>query len=103
MTPPMEPIAPLEQTANRWVAPTTKRGGHMDPDSPEVVDRKVKALLNKLTMERFESISDQIIGWGNRSENEKDGRSLIQVIRLVFENVFGVDMSGRPVGWLPPH
>ena len=54
-------------------------------DSPEVVDRKVKALLNKLTMERFDSISDQIIEWANKSEKEKDGQTLIQVTRLVFE------------------
>ncbi|KAM6502558.1 Armadillo-type fold [Amanita muscaria] len=56
-----------------------------NPDSPEVVDRKVKALLNKLTMEKFDSISNQIIQWANRSENQKGGRTLIQVIRLVFE------------------
>ncbi|OBZ78219.1 hypothetical protein A0H81_01906 [Grifola frondosa] len=36
-------------------------------------------------MERFDSISDQIITWANRSEKEKDGQTLIQVIRLVFE------------------
>jgi translation initiation factor 4G len=46
---------------------------------------KSKGLLNKLTMERFASISDQIISCANKSEKEKDGRTLIQVIRLVFE------------------
>ena len=54
-------------------------------NSPELVERKVKGLLNKLTMEKFASISDQIIAWANKSEKEKDGRTLIQVIRLVFE------------------
>ncbi|KAF9243245.1 hypothetical protein BU15DRAFT_72432 [Melanogaster broomeanus] len=83
----LEPVAPLEVSANRWVAASTTRkpGGGSDTDSPELVDRKVKALLNKLTMERFDSISDQIISWANKSENETDGRTLIQVIRLVFE------------------
>ncbi|KAI0295201.1 armadillo-type protein [Russula brevipes] len=58
----------------------------MEPISPlEVVERKVKALLNKLTRERFDSISDQIIAWANKSEREKDGRTLGQVIKLVFE------------------
>ena len=56
-----------------------------DQDSPELVEHKVKGLLNKLTMEKFTSISDQIITWANKSEKEKDGRTLIQVIRLVFE------------------
>ncbi|KAI9441620.1 hypothetical protein H4582DRAFT_1933815 [Lactarius indigo] len=86
MGPPMEPFTPLEVSANRWVAGSTRRGGSgPDSESPEVVERKVKALLNKLTMERFDSISDQIIAWANKSEKEKDGRTLIQVIKLVFE------------------
>ncbi|KAJ7270036.1 armadillo-type protein [Mycena haematopus] len=73
---------PLQATANRW---DRKAVSAVDPDSPELVDRKVKGLLNKLTMEKFDSISDQIIEWANKSEKEKDGRTLIQVIRLVFE------------------
>jgi translation initiation factor 4G len=86
MGPPMELIAPLEMSANRWVANSTRRNGSaFDGESPEIVERKVKALLNKLTMERFDSISDQIITWANKSEKETDGRTLIQVIKLVFE------------------
>ncbi|KAG1903395.1 armadillo-type protein [Suillus fuscotomentosus] len=81
----VEPVAPLESSANRWVPTGTARNGQPDVDSSELVDRKVKALLNKLTMEKFEMISDQIIHWANKSVNEKDGRTLIQVIRLVFE------------------
>ncbi|EIW83891.1 ARM repeat-containing protein, partial [Coniophora puteana RWD-64-598 SS2] len=50
-----------------------------------MVDRKVRALLNKLTVDNFDSVSDQIITWANKSEEEKDGHTLIQVIRLVFE------------------
>ncbi|KLO17689.1 hypothetical protein SCHPADRAFT_156858 [Schizopora paradoxa] len=80
----MEPVAPLELSANRWVPMNNKKAGS-DENSPEVIDRKVRALLNKLTLENFESISDQIIAWANKSEKEKDGRILIQVIRLVFE------------------
>jgi translation initiation factor 4G len=48
----------------------------------EVVSWNVRYLLNKLTMEKFDSISDQIIEWVNKSEN---GRTLIQVIHLVVE------------------
>ncbi|KAF9031269.1 hypothetical protein BDZ89DRAFT_632687 [Hymenopellis radicata] len=44
----------------------------MTLESPEIVELKVKGLLNKLTMEEFDSISDQIIAWANKSENEKD-------------------------------
>jgi len=71
-----------EVTANRW---DRKASFQADADSSEVVYWKVKGLLNKLTMDKFDSISDQIIEWANKSENEKDGRTLIQVIELVFE------------------
>ena len=57
----------------------------VDQDSQELVECKVKGLLNELTKENFISISDQIIVWTNKSGKEKDGRTLIQVIRLVFE------------------
>ncbi|KAI0048929.1 ARM repeat-containing protein [Auriscalpium vulgare] len=57
----------------------------LDPDSPELVDHNVKDLLNKLNMEHFDSISDQIIAWANKSEKETNGRTLKQVIGLVFE------------------
>ncbi|EPT00347.1 hypothetical protein FOMPIDRAFT_1163031 [Fomitopsis schrenkii] len=61
--------------------------------SPEFVDSRVRALLNKLTMEQFDSISDQIIVWANKSKVERDARTLIQVIRLVFEKA--VDEEAR--------
>ncbi|TDL23008.1 ARM repeat-containing protein [Rickenella mellea] len=80
--PPCEPLEPLQMSKkDLWKRPTQ----NVEPDSPELVDRKVRALLNKLTMEKFDSISNQLIQWENKSEKEKDGRTLIQVIRLVFE------------------
>jgi len=54
-------------------------------NSPEVVNCEVKGLLNKLTTEEFGLISDQVIEWANKSENEKDARTLVQVIEIVFE------------------
>ncbi|KAI5982485.1 ARM repeat-containing protein [Pisolithus albus] len=77
----------VEASANRWVPASIQRRGAADGDTPDVVDRKVKSLLNKLTTENFDSISVQIIAWANKSNNENDGRTLIQVVRLVFENV----------------
>ena len=73
-----EPIAPLEFSANRWIRKSPA-------DEEQNVERKIRSLLNKLTMEKFDGISDQIIEWANKSEAEKDGRTLIHVIRLVFE------------------
>ncbi|KAI6106531.1 armadillo-type protein [Pisolithus croceorrhizus] len=50
-----------------------------------IVGRKVRSLLNKLTMENFDSISDQIVTWVNLSEKEKDARTLFRVVKLIFE------------------
>ena len=82
-----EPVAPLEVSANRWVATSARRNNSdVNHERPEIVDRKLRSLLNKLTLKRFDSISDQVVAWANQSEREKDGRTLIQVIELVFEN-----------------
>ena len=83
MAPPTiapENIVPLQPSANRWTP-----GAKVDEDSPAAIDRKVRSLLNKLTIKLFDSISDQLISVANKSENESNGRTLIQVIRLVFE------------------
>ncbi|KAG6850865.1 hypothetical protein H0H93_007483 [Arthromyces matolae] len=78
---PPEAFAPLQVTENRWDRKTITQ----DIDKRTLVDRKVKSLLNKLTMEKFDSISDQIVEWANKSEGETDGKTLMQVIRLVFD------------------
>ncbi|KAF4563224.1 hypothetical protein EYR40_007066 [Pleurotus pulmonarius] len=53
--------------------------------TPETIGRKVRALLNKLTMSTFDSISAQIIHWANMSRTETDARTLKQIIQLVYE------------------
>ena len=77
----LDPVVPLQGSENLWDGEAIQ----VDQASPELVEREVKDLLNKLTMKTFASISDQIIAWANKSEKEKDARTLIQVIRLVFE------------------
>ncbi|SNX84030.1 related to TIF4631 - mRNA cap-binding protein (eIF4F), 150K subunit [Melanopsichium pennsylvanicum] len=77
---PLDQVAPLANSENRW-----SRGASVKADSPEMVQRKVKALLNKLTLEKFDSISNQILEWANKSISEDDGRTLRQVIQLIFE------------------
>ena len=74
----LEPVAPLKVSANRW---TTRFPAGWEWN----VERRVNALLEKLTMKNFDPISDQIIAWANKSEMEKDGRTLIHVVSLVFE------------------
>ncbi|RWA11724.1 hypothetical protein EKO27_g3373 [Xylaria grammica] len=52
---------------------------------PAMVQRKVKAALNKMTPDNFDRISDQILEIAAQSKEETDGRTLRQVIQLTFE------------------
>lgn len=73
------------RSENGWAPSVIAGAPQADLSSPEMVQRKVKALLNKLTLERFDSISNQILEWANKSVDETDGRILRQVIALIFE------------------
>ncbi|OZJ06488.1 hypothetical protein BZG36_00497 [Bifiguratus adelaidae] len=86
---PLDQVAPLEMSENRWKpalnsdAPVQPAEGELIP--MDILTRKVKSLLNKLTMEKFESISSQICDFANQSVKETNGESLRTVIQLVFE------------------
>ncbi|GAN03422.1 eukaryotic initiation factor 4F subunit P130 [Mucor ambiguus] len=86
---PMEQVAPLEKTENRWVPTVASQVAQPPAEgelmSQEYITRKVNALLNKLTMERFDSISAQIFEYARQSAKENDGRSLRTVMKLTFE------------------
>jgi translation initiation factor 4G len=90
---PLDQVVPLERSENRWVptlldeqASTAVNAALEAEIIPEdVVIRKVKSLLNKLTLEKFDSISKQILKYANQSAKESDGKTLRVVIQLVFE------------------
>ncbi|KAI9673437.1 MAG: hypothetical protein M1817_002899 [Caeruleum heppii] len=69
-------------SATGAAGPTPGASGHMEPD---MVQRKVKSNLNKMTPEKFEKIADQILEIAAQSKDESDGRTLRQVIQLTFE------------------
>lgn len=83
-------LKPLEVSNSGWkpqslasmAAPQVLPGVHMPPD---IVQRKVKAALNKMTPEKFEKISGDILNIAMQSKDEPDGRTLRQVIQLTFE------------------
>jgi len=68
--------------ATGTAGPAPGGDGHMPPD---MVQRKVKSNLNKMTPEKFDKIADQILEIAAQSKNETDGRTLRQVIQLTFE------------------
>ncbi|KAK2759382.1 Eukaryotic translation initiation factor 4 gamma [Arachnomyces sp. PD_36] len=82
-------LKPIQTSSTGWkprsvgnAGPAPGGDGHMPPD---VVQRKVKSNLNKMTPENFEKISDQILEIVGQSKDESDGRTLRQVIQLTFE------------------
>lgn len=93
---PLADVKPLPVSANRWMPRSVRAAGSSEPAaaalssqdnllSPEMVQRKVKAALNKMTPEKFDKISDQILEITGQSKYESDGRTLRQVIQLTFE------------------
>ncbi|KAF2204808.1 hypothetical protein GQ43DRAFT_437591 [Delitschia confertaspora ATCC 74209] len=84
-------LKPLERSQTGWkplsigapqAAQAQMAAGHMPP---EMVQRKVKAALNKMTPEKFDKLADQILDIAAQSKDESDGRTLRQVIQLTFE------------------
>jgi len=88
LTIPIADIVPLEKTENAWT-PTINAApvaiSTEEPLAQDVVARKVKGLLNKLTLEKFNSISDKILEIANLSIKESDGTTLKHCIQLIFE------------------
>ncbi|KAF9431889.1 hypothetical protein BGZ76_011570 [Entomortierella beljakovae] len=91
LTIPLADIVPLEKTENAWT-PNVNANADVatlvaadEVISQETVARKVKGLLNKLTLEKFESISDKVIEIANFSAKESDGTTLRHCIQIIFE------------------
>jgi translation initiation factor 4G len=84
-------ITPLEKSQSGWKPMSLVQqpmASGPDPSgmmAPDMVQRKVKAALNKMTPEKFDKISDQILEIAGQSKHETDGRTLRQVIQLTFE------------------
>ncbi|TVY84299.1 Eukaryotic translation initiation factor 4 gamma [Lachnellula suecica] len=73
------------QAATGAAGPTPGSSGGSSHMEPDMVQRKVKAALNKMTPEKFDKIADQILAIAAQSKDEADGRTLRQVIQLTFE------------------
>ena len=87
-------LKPIEVSASGWKPTSVGQGaaGFAGPVpggdgylAPDVVQRKVKSMLNKMTPSNFDKIADQILTIASQSKDETDGRTLRQVIQLTFE------------------
>lgn len=89
-------LKPIEVTEKGWKPMSVGQGafGMAGPPpggpggdnhlAPDIVQRKVKSNLNKMTPNNFDKISDQILAIAAQSKDETDGRTLRQVIQLTF-------------------
>ncbi|KAI0685817.1 hypothetical protein C8T65DRAFT_773709 [Cerioporus squamosus] len=85
------PLAILEAVPSRSLpadlllltASADKNNGPLHHKNPR--DSTVRALLDELVTGQFDSASDQIIAYVNRSEHETDGGTLSAVTELVYE------------------
>ncbi|GAV56400.1 hypothetical protein ZYGR_0BB01780 [Zygosaccharomyces rouxii] len=90
---PKEEVKPLIPSANRWVPKSKLKKAAEKKLAPDGVtelldredaERKMKSLLNKLTLEMFDQISSQILQIADQSKWEKQGETLKVVIEQVF-------------------
>jgi len=61
---------------------------------PELIERKLRSLLNRLTAHNFPSISQQIVDWTNRSATQHDSQSLRKLAQLILQQL--TDCGPRP-------
>jgi hypothetical protein len=75
---PLTPVAPLVKSENRW---EIGRGADSELES---VKKKALALLNKLTLDKFDSMSDQLVSL--IKQNVKLGPELLrEIVVLIFD------------------
>ena len=87
-----EDVKPLEKTANRWVPKSQKQAKEVKyaPDGETIIyddedlEKKIRSLLNKLSLELFDDITDELITLANQSKWETDANALKMTVRLTF-------------------
>ena len=73
----LPPVVPLKQSENRWVRPSVAGA---EESKTDVVLRNANAILNKLTKEKFDILSDRLINVGIDTPDILDG-----IIDLTFD------------------
>mmetsp|Transcript_29328 Transcript_29328/g.73806 ORF Transcript_29328/g.73806 Transcript_29328/m.73806 type:complete len:546 (-) Transcript_29328:347-1984(-) len=70
-------IKPLTQSENAWTRPTKK--AESESEENEAVLRKAQGLLNRVTVENFDSLKDEIFALGTKNE---------EILRGLIERIF---------------
>ncbi|KAG8901885.1 hypothetical protein FRB99_005025 [Tulasnella sp. 403] len=75
-----EPVEPLHHSENRWIPYHSLPDGDEDP--LRICVRKLRSMLNKLTTDKFDSISRQVVQVANGSHGNQ------QILPLVIDTLF---------------
>lgn len=92
-----EEVVPLEKSKSRWVPKSQKKVEKevkYAPDGVTVIlddddiQKKVKSLLNKMTLDNLDVIGDELLELANQSLWEDDKNALNRVIEYTFAKAF---------------
>lgn len=79
----VNPAVTLQTSDNHHDLSSRAAGTHSAADKNVLLDREIIALLERMTMEQFDSLSAKLLGLVNRSE--KEAETLRQVVDLVVK------------------
>ncbi|KAJ2192743.1 hypothetical protein IW144_004745, partial [Coemansia sp. RSA 522] len=83
----VQDVKPLAKSTTGFVPRALRKGGDVAEDEMDekVFKRRIMALLNIITPDNYDAVSDDLIEWGNKSVKETDGRILRKLVQLLVE------------------
>ncbi|KAJ2451231.1 hypothetical protein EV183_003735 [Coemansia sp. RSA 2336] len=80
-------VKPLVKSTTGFVPRALRKGKEVVEDEMDekVYRRRILVLLNKLTPDNFDAVSDEMVAWGNKSAQQTDGSILRALVELVVE------------------
>ncbi|KAG8921841.1 hypothetical protein FRC01_014858 [Tulasnella sp. 417] len=89
-------LEPLKKSDLAW-KPSVLRGWRpfLPEDTPLLVERSVRSLLNKLTSKNLDITSSRLVAWANRSEFERNAQTLAAVVQGIVDAVDNEFLESR--------
>ncbi|KAJ2852464.1 hypothetical protein IWW36_000351 [Coemansia brasiliensis] len=80
-------VKPLVKSSTGFVPRALRKGKDTVEDEMDekVYRRRILVLLNKLTPDNFDAVSDEMVAWGDKSAKQTDGSILRALVELVVE------------------
>lgn len=81
-------LEPLKKSDHAW-KPSVLKGWRpfLPEDTPLLVERSVRSLLNKLTSKNLDITASRLVAWVNRSEFERNAQTLASVVQGIVDAV----------------